>query len=209
MPRERQQSLSKEEKEKLLAILEKEGRMKWLKRWKKHMAIPNNLDVSSKNKNEREKILRYLLLRVLINQQARFEKVREMSIRISEEFTDILLSEPFQISESELFKVFKDVAGEKGSLLYKVGALGGIKPISLFSYRFKAYEGFIRWLNENDLFFVDVIIEQLQNNKPRGLFAFLNTHPVLEAGWVGNDPKACRMFVNWVVFSFMRSGDKK
>lgn len=202
MPREKQKSLYDKDKERLLLILEKEGRTKWLKRWKEHMAIPDNLGVFSKDKNQREKILRYLLLRVLINQQARFEKVREMSIRISEEFTDILLSEPFKISESELFSVFKDVAGEKGSPLYRVGALGGIKPISLFSYRFKAYEGFIRWLNENDLNFVDVIIEELQNNKPIGLFTFLNTHPVLEAGWVGNDPKACRMFVNWVVFLF-------
>jgi len=113
MPREKQQSLSDEEKEKLLTTLEKDGRTKWFKRWKEHMAIPSNLDVFSKDKDEQEKILRYLLLRVLINQQARFEKVREMSIRISEEFTDVLLSEPFKISESELFKVFKDVAGKK------------------------------------------------------------------------------------------------
>ena len=98
-----------------------------------------------------------------------------MSIRISEEFTDVLLSEPYKISESELFKVFKDVAGEKGSSLYRVGALGGIKPISLFSYRFKAYEGFIRWMNENKLKFVDVIVKQLHNKKPIELFNFLNT----------------------------------
>ena len=173
------------------------------------MAIPSNLDVSSKDKDEQEKILRYLLLRVLINQQAKFEKVREMSIRISEEFTDVLLSEPYKISESELFKVFKDVAGEKGSSLYRVGALGGIKPISLFSYRFKAYEGFIRWLNENKLKFVDVIVKQLQNKKPIELFNFLNNHPVLESGWVGNDPKACRMFVNWVVFLFNEIWEQK
>lgn len=138
----------------------------------------------------------------MINQQAKFEKVREMSIRISEEFTDKLLSKPFEISESELFKVFKEVAGDKGSLLYRVGALGGIKPISLFTYRFKAYEGFIRWLEENNLNITDVILEHLKKEKPAGLLEFLNTHPVLEAGWVGNDPKACRMFVNWVVFLF-------
>ena len=47
------------------------------------MAIPSNLDVLSKDKDEQEKILRYLLLRV-------------MSIRISEEFTDVLLSEPYK-----------------------------------------------------------------------------------------------------------------
>ena len=168
MPREKQQSLSDEEKEKLLTTLEKDGRTKWLKRWKEHMAIPSNLDVFPRDKGEQEKILRYLLLRVLINQQARFEKVREISIRISEEFTDVLLSEPFKVSESELFKVFKDVAGEKGSSLYRVGALGGIKPISLFSYRFKAYEGFIRWLNENKLNFVEEKEKEIEETRKLG-----------------------------------------
>ncbi len=202
MPREKQGRPSDKQLEELLKILEKQGRKKWIERWKEHMAIPDNLNPLSAEKEEQEKILRYLLLRVLINQQARFEKVREMSIRISEEFTDILLSEPFKISEAELFKVFKDVAGNRGSLLYRVGALGGIKPISLFTYRFKAYEGFIRWLKENDLDFVDFIVEHLTREKPIGLFGILNAHPVLEAGWVGNDPKACRMFVNWIVFLF-------
>jgi hypothetical protein len=202
MPREKQEKLSDKQAENLLKILESQGKAKWFNRWKEHMAIPNNLNPFSSNKVEQEKILRYLLLRVLINQQARVEKAREMSIRISEKFADILLSEPFRISEIELFKVFKDIAGERGSLLYKVGMLGGIKPISLFSYRFKAYEGFIRWLNENDLNFIDVIVEQLRKSKLIGLFAFLNTHPMLEAGWVGNDPKACRMFLNWVAFLF-------
>lgn len=201
MARETQKSLSDKERNELLKILEKQGKTKWLKRWKKHMAFPNNLNPISMNRDEQEKVLRYLLLRVLINQQARFDKVREMSIRISEKFTDILLFEPFKISESELFKAFKEVAGEKGSLLYKVGVLGGIKPISLFAYRFKTYEGFIRWLNENNLKFFDVIVKHLQNNL-YNLFEFLRTHPILEADWVGSDPKACRMFVNWIAFLF-------
>lgn len=101
-----------------------------------------------------------------------------------------------------MFRVFKEVAGEKGSLLYRVGVLGGIKPISLFAYRFKTYEGFIRWLKENKKNLLTLIEEQLQYKKARGLFDFLNTHPVLTAGWVGNDPKACRMYVNWVIFLF-------
>jgi len=136
------------------------------------------------------------------NQQARFDKVREISTKISEKFTEVLLLEPYRISEIELFKVFRNVAGEKGSLLYRVGVLGGIKPISLFSYRFKAFEGFIRWLNENKLKFVDIVKSQLEKSKPIGLFNFLNTDPVLESGWVGNNPKACRMLVNWIVFLF-------
>ena len=200
MPREKQEKLSNKQVDILLKKLEERGKKKWFYRWKEHMAIPDSLNPFSAKKEEQEKILRYLLLRVLINQQARFEKVREMSIRISNEFTDVLLFEPFRISESELFKVFKDVAGDKGSLLYRVGVLGGIKPISLFTYRFKAYEGFIRWLKEYNLDFIEIIIKHLKKGKSKGLFDFLNTHSVLEAGWVGNDPKACRMFVNWVVF---------
>lgn len=202
MPREKQPGLSDKEKERLLGILEKEGRKKWLKKWKDHIAIPRNLDVFSKSKEKQEKILRYLLLRVLVNQQARFDKVREISIKISEKFRDILLLEPYKISEIELFKIFRSVAGEKGSLLYRVGILGGIKPISLFSYRFKAFEGFIRWLNKNKLTLVDVVRRELKESKPIGLFNFFNTHPILESGWVGNDPKACRMLVNWIVFLF-------
>jgi len=202
MSREVQNSLPDKEKDKLLMILEEHGRTKWEERWKEHMAFPAHLNPISRERNEQEKVLRYLLLRVLINQQAKFEKVREISIKISEEFTDVLLFEPYIIPEWELFEIFKDVAGEKGSLLYRVGALGGIKPISLFAYRFKAYEGFIKWLNRTKQTFFALIVNQLQNKKPFNLFEFLRTHPVLEAGWVGNDPKACRMFVNWVIFLF-------
>jgi len=202
MSRETQNSLSDKEKNRLLMILEEQGKTKWSERWKEHMAFPKNLDPLSTERSEQEKALRYLLLRVLINQQAKFEKVRELSIKIAEKFTDILLFEPYKVSESELFKVFKDVAGKKGSLLYRVGTLGGIKPISLFTYRFKAYEGFIKWLNETKQSFFDLIVNQLQNQKAFALFEFLNTHPILETGWVGNDPKACRMFVNWVIFLF-------
>jgi len=29
---------------------------------------------------------------------------------------------------------------------------------------------------------------------------FLKEHPLLEVGWIGNDPKACRMLVNWYLY---------
>lgn len=202
MPKEAQNSLNEEDKEKLLRILEVQGRSKWLKRWREHIAFPDNINPHSKNRSDQERTLRYLLLRVLINQQARADKVRILVSKMAETLGDILMFEPYKIDEVKLFGVFKQVAGDKGSLLYRVGALGGIKPISLFAYRFKAYEGFIKWLENNGLSFFDVIVEQLQNGKSIGLFKFLNTHPILEAGWVGNDPKACRMFVNWVIFIF-------
>ncbi len=202
MAKEKQQRLSDEEIEKILSKLEEEGKIKWLNRWKTHMAIPEGLEIISDKKEIQEKILRYLLLRVLINQQAKFEKVREMSIKISEEFTEKILFEPYKISETKLFNIFKEVAGEKGSDLYKVGALGGIKPISLFAYRFKAYEGFIRWLEEKNLTFLEIAEKLLKNEGVKKFYEFLKDQPVLAVGWVGNDPKACRMFVNWIVFLF-------
>ncbi len=115
MTRERQNSLSDRERDELLTILEEQGKTKWCERWKQHMAFPTNLNPLSKERSEQEKVLRYLLLRVLINQQAKFEKVREMSVRIGAEFADVLLFEPYKVPESELFRLFKDVAGEKGS----------------------------------------------------------------------------------------------
>lgn len=44
MAKETQRSLSDKERNKLLEILEKQGRNKWFIRWKEHMAIPNNLN---------------------------------------------------------------------------------------------------------------------------------------------------------------------
>ena len=69
MAKEMQKSLPDKERGKLLEILEKQGRDKWLRRWKEHMAIPNNLNPQSLDRDEQEKVLRYLLVRVLINQQ--------------------------------------------------------------------------------------------------------------------------------------------
>jgi len=209
MPKEMQSTLPDKEKKELLMILEHQGRNKWLERWKDHMAFPENLNPVSRERNDQERVLRYLLFRVLINQQARFEKVRQICKEISTRFADILVFEPCAISEVELFDVFREVAGQKGSLLYKVGALGGVKPISLFAYRYKAYEGFVRWLEAKKGLLLDLIVSELQRGGAIHLFQFFNTHPVLEAGWVGNDPKACRMFVNWAVFLFNEIWEQK
>lgn len=80
MPKEKQKALSDKESLELLNILEIRGRDGWRQRWKQHMAIPETLDIASSKEEEQERALRYLLLRVLINQQAKFEKVREISM---------------------------------------------------------------------------------------------------------------------------------
>ncbi|MDI6603438.1 MAG: hypothetical protein QME57_05055 [Patescibacteria group bacterium] len=200
MAKEIQKTLNKEEKGILLRELEKQGIQKWHERWIRHMALPEDIDPYTNDLELREKILRYLLLRILINQQARFEKVREISKSLAKEFNMKLITEPHNISEESLFKIFYKTAGEKGSELYRVGSLGGIKPVSLFAYRFKTFEGFIRWLKDNNLNLFHLFLKILEKQKVRGLFDYLNHHFILESGWVGNDPKACRMYANWVWF---------
>lgn len=202
MAKETQKTLNNREKELLFKELERQGTQKWKERWTTHMALPEGVDSYTNDLKLREKILRYLLLRILINQQAKFEKVREISKSLAKKFNEKLITEPYHISEEELFKIFHEIAGEKGSELYKVGFLGGIKPISLFSYRFKTFEGFVRWLEQNRLNLFNLIREVLQKEGVKGLFNYLNQHFILGAGWVGNDPKACRMYANWAWFLF-------
>jgi hypothetical protein len=201
MARENQTSLSEEDKSRLLEKLEIRGKSEWDNRWENHMAFPSSLDVRSSEEEVREKVLRYLLFRILINQQAKYEKVREVSVKVAERFGDALFYSPFQISEYELIELLRQIAGPRGGLLYRVGFLGGIKPLSLFAYRFKSYEGFIRRLGSLGRKLTDIIAEKLAQGSHE-LFDFLCTDPILDAGWVGNDPKACRMYVNWVVFLF-------
>jgi len=202
MAKEIQKSLNDREREILLKELEKQGIKKWYERWIKHMALPEEINPYTNDLKSREKILRYLLLRILINQQARFEKVREISKSLARKFNMKLITEPHNISEEALFKIFHEIAGKKGSELYKVGFLGGIKPISLFSYRFKTFEGFVRWLEQNKLDLFGLIRKVLQKEMVKGLFNYLNQHFILGSGWVGNDPKACRMYANWAWFLF-------
>lgn len=200
MAKAKQKSLSDSDSMRLLALLEDRGERAWRDRWKSHMALPPGMDPFASDEADRERILRYLLLRVLVNQQASFEKVRELCVALANRFDRILFSSPYDIPETDLFHVFVEVAGETGSALYKVGSLRGIKPISLFAYRFKAYEGFLRWLELEGQYLFKIIDTQLE--EPRTVFDFLKGHHVLRAGWVGNDPKACRMFVNWAIFIF-------
>jgi hypothetical protein len=66
MAKEIQSSLPDKPKTQLLEILEREGKSKWLKRWKEHMAFPENLNPVSSSRDEQEKVLRYLLPEFLV-----------------------------------------------------------------------------------------------------------------------------------------------
>lgn len=57
-------------------------------------------------------------------------------------------------------------------------------------------------MDENNKNLYNIAIEELRTSESLKLFRSLNVHPILEAGWVGNDAKACRMFVDWVIFLF-------
>lgn len=203
MARERQRGLEPEQRAQLLKLLEQQGEEKWQKRWQGHIAFPQGINPFSPEKEEQERALRYLLLRAIINQQAQADKARELSQSLFSQFGDDLLFNPSQIPGEKLFTTFRRVGGERGREIYRVGAIGGIKPISLFAYRFKAYEEFIKWLGEKSL--RDMLIKYLQQEEGvLTLFDFLSKQEILEAGWVGDDPKACRMLVDWITFLMLK-----
>lgn len=186
MAKEVQKRLQSEQIASILTQLEKEGKQKWLIRWQKHLGIPPNLNPYSSTATEREKVLRFLLFRALINQQGRMEKVRELCLKTGETFGDILLFKPFEVPEIDLFGLFKNIGGEKGAQVYRVGALGGIKPISLFAYRIKSFECFIRWLGRENYNLWEILSSYLVKEKDtKKLLEFLVGHPCLEAGWEG------------------------
>lgn len=159
------------------------------------MALPDTLSL-----NDWESIVRYLLLRALLNQQGVTEKVLEFVRSLFASFGQQLLYEPTEVAKrfEEVLFVFRRVDGEKGAEIYRVGALGGIKPLSLFLYRFAAFAFFINGLDNN----LSVIIENELRKGVSSLLAFLRDNPILDGGWVGNNPKAARMLTNWLAWLF-------
>jgi hypothetical protein len=142
----------------------------------------------------------YLLLRALLNQQGDTGKVRELVQKLFAAFGTDLLLYPNTLEErfDQVLKVFREVGGERGAELYRVGALGGIKPLSLFLYRIAAFTIFIR--NVRDSFY-EAVKSKLDEGV-RSLWEFLRDDPILDGGWVGNDPKAARMLTNWLAWLF-------
>jgi hypothetical protein len=129
MPKIKQETLDAQQREQLLQKLEKIGKRYWEKHWKESMALPEGLSIEDK-----ESVLRYLLLRVLLNQQGDTDKVKELARELFNTFKETLLYNPSQVEQQfeSALEVFHKVGGQRGSEIYRVGALGGIKPLSLF-----------------------------------------------------------------------------
>lgn len=195
MPKVKQQSLEDKQKQTLIRDLARIGQTTWHQNWRSNMALPDRLDV-----NDRESTVRFLLLRALLNQQGDTMKVREFVRELFAEFGDALLHDLPAVEQQfeRVLKVFFHIGGERGSKLYRVGSLGGIKPLSLFLYRFAAFSLFIKRLDGSLYKLVRAKLKESVN----ALVAFLRDDPILDSGWVGNDPKACRMLVNWLVWLF-------
>jgi len=195
MPKVKQESLSRDEIEELLQRLQSIGQGFWQQSWRESMALPEELPV-----DDRESVVRYLLLRALLNQQGDTGKVRELTRRLFANFGRQLLHEPMEISKrfDEVLEVFRQVGGERGAEIYRVGALGGIKPLSLFLYRFAAFAFFISGVRDS----VCEIVKEKLSQGVSHLWVFFRDDPVLDGGWVGNDPKAARMLTNWLAWLF-------
>jgi hypothetical protein len=194
MPKVKQESLEAKLRGQLIQRLERIGRIYWEKHWKESMALPDELSL-----DDRESVVRYLLLRALLNQQGDTGKVRELAKELFAVFHEALLHDPLQVGQrfEDVLGVFQKIGGQRGSEIYRVGTLGGIKPLSLFLYRFAAFSIFICSIDS---------LYKLAKNKlalgVRVLWEFLRDNPILDGGWVGNDPKAARMLTNWLVWLF-------
>jgi hypothetical protein len=194
MPKVKQRSLDPQQREQLIRELEAIGRAHWEKHWKDIMALPNELLLE-----DREGVVRYLLLRVLLNQQGDTGRVRELARELFATFQGELLYAPSQVEQrfAQVLSVFRRVGGPRGSEIYRVGALGGIKPLSLFLYRFAAFSIFVRSVSSLH----DLVRSELSSGVGK-LLEFFRTDPILDGGWVGNDPKAARMLTNWLAWLF-------
>jgi hypothetical protein len=194
MPKIKQETLDAQQREQLLQKLEKIGKRYWEKHWKESMALPEGLSIEDK-----ESVLRYLLLRVLLNQQGDTDKVKELARELFNTFKETLLYNPSQVEQQfeSALEVFHKVGGQRGSEIYRVGALGGIKPLSLFLYRLFAFNIFICTISS----FYSLVKDKI-NIGVSALWEFLRDDPILDGGWVGNDPKAARMLTNWFVWLF-------
>jgi endonuclease III len=194
MPKIKQETLDAQQREQLLQKLEKIGKRYWEKHWKESMALPEGLSIEDK-----ESVLRYLLLRVLLNQQGDTDKVKELARELFNTFKETLLYNPSKVEQQfeSVLEVFHKVGGRRGSEIYRVGALGGIKPLSLFLYRLFAFNIFICTISS----FYSLVKDKI-NIGVGALWEFLRDDPILDGGWVGNDPKAARMLTNWFVWLF-------
>ncbi len=198
MPKVKQEALEPDQRKELISHLEQIGRRTWKGQWRESMALPEELPIEN-----RESIIRYLLLRSLLNQQGDTGKIREFVRELFARFGDTLLYQPDTVEQrfGDVLDIFREIGGRKGRELYRVGALGGIKPLSLFLYRFATFIFLVRNLPDGTGLY-ELSRSRLQDGV-NSLWAFLREHSILEGGWVGNDPKAARMLTNWLVWLFV------
>jgi endonuclease III len=196
MAKVEQVALNESQRQEILKQLENIGRSSWEAHWRESMALPEELSLENK-----ESVIRYLLLRALLNQQGDTDKIKEFTKSLYKYFSDSILYQPESVAKNfeKLVKIFHDIGGARGSELYRVGALGGIKPLSLFLYRFASFTFFINSLDDE---YLQKLIKEKLLASVQTLWEFLRDHPILAGGWVGNDPKAARMLTNWLVWLF-------
>ncbi|MCX7968429.1 MAG: hypothetical protein N3B10_08065 [Armatimonadetes bacterium] len=185
----------------LVYRLQSIGQQFWYQHWHESMALPDKLTL-----DDHESVVRYLLLRALLNQQGDTGRVRKLVSRLLANLGPQLLYEPMEVAKQfdEVLTIFRQVGGEKGAEIYRVGALGGIKPLSLFLYRFAAFTFFVCRLQYK----LCQIVEEKLKQGIKDLWVFFRDDPILEGGWVGNDPKAARMLTNWLAWMFSEVWNK-
>lgn len=173
MPKVTQEGLSDNEIVQFLRSLQDIGQDFWQRSWRESMALPEDMPL-----HDHESVTRFLLLRALLNRQGDTGKVRELVRALFVAFGQQLLDKPLKVARQfrEILTIFYQVGGEKGAKIYRVGALGGIKPLSLFLYRFAAFAFFVNGLNRH---LCEIVEDKLQQGVCNSL-GFLSGRPNFE-----------------------------
>jgi len=214
MPTEWQESLSQKEKEKILKILNSLGKFLWEQLWHEDMAIPRNLNVTTKDRMEQELILRYLFMRVALNQQGDSIKIRRFAKELVEDLGREFLISPLDfLSNPEVYDkillIARKYGGEKGSELYSPGRLRGIKPFYILMSRLSLFALFIHILKHQKASLIELLEKIIKDEEAvLRLNDWIMNEKYISLTWVGKDPKASRMLTNWIIFLWTKKWNK-
>ena len=210
MPTVMQESVSDSDAEKILEILNSLGEFLWERLWRDDMAIPSNLNVNAKEEEERELILRYLLMRVALNQQGNSLKIRQFASELVEKLGKEFLIRPLEFLSDpkvydEILSIAQKYGGSKGSDLYSPGRLGGIKPFYITISRLSLFALFIRFLARQKTSLIKLLKGIIKSEESvLQLNNWLMNERCINLAWVGRDPKASRMLTDWIIFIWAR-----
>ena len=203
---EYQTALEENVKKEALRILNVLGKYLWKKFWQEDMNIPSNLNVFTGKDDEKEYILRYLFLRVLLNQQGDSLLIRKFARNLVEELGhEFLRSTLDMISTPDVYSKMIEIArkygGEKCAKIYSPGRFRGIKPFYILTSRISLFAIFLEMLKKKKTTILEIVRHCLKDKAPViSLNRFISNCEYVGFAWVGKNPKGSRMLTDWIIF---------